>query len=269
MVIVEPTPGLKYYMDGGKKTNFDIVKKFVEKDWDMCWIYSGYEGAGKSTTCIQDAKYLDPTLDIDRICFSPEDFEEKIKRKDFLKRGNALVLDEGFILNARASMTEINRKFLSVLAECRQKNLFLFIVVPNFFDLDKNICLWRSRGLFYVYHKSMQRGYFKYFNYERKKRLYVLGKKFYNYNCVGYNLHGRFTKKFPIDEDEYKRKKLAAFEERMKEPEKTNRWTVQRDYLFKIMVESGISRTDIANKMNKEGIPLTHQAISKAIQGIS
>lgn len=262
-VQIEADGGIhEYYMDGGKKANFDSIKKFVYKDWDMCFIYSGPEGAGKSTMCFQDAKYLDPTFNIDRICFKPQDFEDKIKKENFLKKGNALVLDEGFVLNARASMTEINRKFLSVLAECRQKNLFLFIVLPNFFDLDRNLALWRSRGLFYVYHDRMERGYFKYFSYEKKKKLYIAGKKFFNYSAVRHDFIGRFPKYMVVDATDYKGRKLQAFHEKQQEKEIMNKWMVVSALLVKLLIQEGRTQQQIVEYLQGNNINLTRQAIS-------
>ncbi len=242
----------KYYMDGGVKKNFDAIRKFVEKDWDMCWIYSGYEGAGKSTMCFQHAKYLDPNFTIDQVCFAPADFEKKITTPGLLKRGSALVLDEGFVLNSRASMTEVNRRFLSILAECRQKNLYLFIVVPNFFDLDKNIALWRSRGLFYIYHAQMVRGYFRFFNYERKKHLYMSGRRFYNYRKTSHNLIGRFTKYFPMDEEDYKVRKLQAFETRQRNP-KHEKQIAQRNIAWDLLNQKGVGWVEISQVYDEWG----------------
>ena len=44
-------------MDGILKGNIDLCIKKIDKDWDMVFIYSGPEGAGKSTKCFQDAYY--------------------------------------------------------------------------------------------------------------------------------------------------------------------------------------------------------------------
>jgi ABC-type dipeptide/oligopeptide/nickel transport system ATPase subunit len=214
MVKVCPDGKDEYYMSDPLQINLDAVKDKVKKDWDMCFLIDGVEGSGKSTFGMQLAKYLDPTFDISKICFRAEDFLEKIKRHDFLKKGDCILLDEGFIINSRASMTQMNREFLGILSECRQKNLFLVIILPSFFDLDKNLALWRSRGLFHIYHESMERGYFNYYGYDKKKYLYVAGKKFYDYKKAAKDFNGRFTKYVPIDEEEYKRLKLHAFEYR-------------------------------------------------------
>jgi len=180
----------------------------------MCFLIDGVEGSGKSTLGMQIAKYLSPNFSVEHVCYTPEDFLEKIKRHNFLQKGDCILLDEGFTVNSRASMSQMNREFLGVLSECRQKNLFLIIILPSFFDLDKNLALWRSRGLFHVYHESMERGFFNYYSYEKKKYLYVTGKKFYDYKKAKKDFAGRFTKYMPINEEEYRKVKLHAFEYR-------------------------------------------------------
>ena len=44
---------------------------------------------------------------------------------------------------------------------------------------------------------------------DKKKQLYVLGKKFYNYNKPTANFRGRFYTFYPVDETEYRKKKRS------------------------------------------------------------
>jgi hypothetical protein len=98
-----------------------------------------------------------------------------------------------------------------MLAEIRQKNLFIFIVLPTFFDLDRYVALWRSRALIHIYTgKSFERGYFMFFNTERKKDLYIYGKKTYSYKMPKANFFGRFPKGYMVNEAEYRKKKLDS-----------------------------------------------------------
>lgn len=272
MVKVNPNNSTteEYYMDGVLRDNLDAVKPHVKKSWDMAFIISGIEGGGKSTLAFQCARYVSGArFTLDHVCFNVEDFMEKITRENFLLPGDSLILDEGFVINARASMTKLTRMFLSIMSECRQKQLFLFIIIPNFFDMDKNIALWRSRGLFYIYHDAMERGYFKFFSYEKKKKLYVLGKKFFNYQATKPNFIGRFTKYLPVDEEEYKRRKLKAFELRQKVTPQEDRFMHQRNLLFRKLKETGMSYQKISEYLTSNGEKLTHQAISQAVQQIA
>lgn len=198
-----------YYMDGYLKSNLDIANKTVKEDWDMFFIVDGVEGGGKSVLAQQMAYYNDNTLTMDRICFTPEEFRDTIKKA---KKYEAVIYDEAITgLSARGTMSLINKTLTSQMAQIRQKNLFVYIVLPTFFDLDKYVALWRSRALIHVYTvDNFKRGQFTFYNYDNKLKLYVNGKKFYNYSNPKPNFRGRFTKGYVVDEEEYRKKKAAA-----------------------------------------------------------
>lgn len=203
-----------YYMDGILQKNFDLAKEEIKKDWDMVFVLDGQEGAGKSVLAQQIGYYCDPQLELKRIVFSPDDFKKQVIN---CKRKNAcIIFDEAYGgLSSRKAMSDVNQGLVSMLAEIRQKNLFVIIVLPTFFDLDKYVALWRSRALVHVYADRFKRGYFKFFSYNKKKKLYVNGKKFYNYNVAQPDFIGRFTNFYPIGDKEYrekKRKSLRAYD---------------------------------------------------------
>jgi len=206
-------------MDGFLKANLDKVKTIIKKDWDMVFLYDGYEGSGKSVLAMQNCHYIDPTFNIDRICFNPRQFFKVIKNA---KPYQAVLYDEAFTgLTARAAMSLINRTLIKMLAEIRQKKLFVGIVMPTFFDLDRYVAIWRSRALIHVYMaKDFERGYFMFFNMERKKQLYVLGKKFYSYYKPQSNFKGRFTNAYVINETDYRKSKRDALMKRGSDEEK-------------------------------------------------
>ncbi len=207
------------YMDGYLKKNLDQAKKVIKKDWDMIFCVDGYEGSGKSVLAQQCAYYCDNTIDIDRITFTPQEFIDAINKAS---KFQAVVYDEAYGgMSSRAAMSEVNRSLMAVLAEIRQKNLFVFIVLPCFFELDKYAAVWRSRALLHVYTgDDFQRGFFSFYSQDRKKSLYVLGKKFYSYRQPPCNFHGRFTKGYVVDEESYRIKKNATLKARSEqEPE--------------------------------------------------
>lgn len=209
----------EYYLDGFLKDNLDIAKEVIKKDWDMIFCYDGYEGSGKSVKAMQDAYYCDPSFTIERECFTPKEFTEQILKAE---KYQAVVYDEALTgLSSKDVMGRINKALVSMLAEIRQKNLFVFIVMPTFFDLSKYVALWRSRALIHLYTaEKFKRGYFAFFNSDRKKELYIKGKKFYDYNCVKPNFKGMFTGYYPIDEEAYKKKKLDSLKNRAVESNK-------------------------------------------------
>lgn len=206
MKVFEGTPQ-EYYMDGILVSNLKIATDKIHEDWDMVFCVDGPEGAGKSVFAMQAAYFCDqsPGL-LDRMAFSAFEFRRKIKMAQPFQ---AVIYDEAHSgLNSRAAMSFINRALVSMLTEIRQKNLFVFIVLPTFFDLDKYAALWRSRALIHVYTaNSFERGYFAFYNQDRKKQLYLLGKKLYQYNVVEPNFIGRFTNHYCVDEKEYRKRK--------------------------------------------------------------
>lgn len=208
----------EFYIDGYLKSNLDIARNVIQKDWDMLFIVDGSEGSGKSVLAMQAAAYCDPTFTIDRVVFTPGTFRNAIINA---KKYQAVLYDEAYTgLSSRATMSMINRTLISMLAEIRQKNLFVFVVMPCYFDLDKYVALWRSRGLIHVYcGEGFQRGYFAFYNTDRKKDLYINGKKFYSYSKPKANFYGRFTNFYPVDEAEYRKKKKESLIDREKRAE--------------------------------------------------
>jgi len=207
-----------FYLDGYLKENLDTAKVVIRKDWDMVICYDGNEGSGKSVKAMQDAYYCDPTLTNERIVFTPYQFRKAILSA---KKYQAIVYDEAYTgLSSRATMSMINRTLISMLAEIRQKNLFVFVVMPCFFDLDKYVALWRSRALIHVYTgKNFQRGFFAFYNVDRKKDLYINGKKYYSYNKPSPNFIGRFVNYYTVDEKAYRANKKKSLIEREKRRE--------------------------------------------------
>jgi hypothetical protein len=199
----------EYYLDGYHKNALDVAKTQIKNDWDFLFAYDGMEGSGKSVKAMQDAFYCDPTLTLSSYAFTPDQFCKCIEKAE---RFSAVVYDEAHSgLNSRATMSLINRSLVSMLTEIRQKNLFVFVVLPTFFDLDKYVALWRARALIHIYSKeSFERGYFAFYNVDRKKELYLKGKKLYQYNAARPNFVGRFTNHYPLKQDVYRKLKFDA-----------------------------------------------------------
>lgn len=199
----------EFYMDGYMKAALDVAKREIKNDWDFLFVYDGVEGSGKSTAAMQHAFYCDPSLSLDRYAFTPMEFHNVVMKSD---RYQAVVYDEAWSgLNSRQAMSKINRSLISMLTQIRQKNLFVFIVLPTFFDLDKYVALWRSRALIHIYAgDNWERGSFLFFNAERKKQLYLTGKKLYDYAAVKSNFYGSFTGYIPLDIEIYKKRKYDA-----------------------------------------------------------
>lgn len=184
------------------------IKRVKEQDHMYLGLVAGLPGAGKSTFTKNAAKICDANFTADHICFTDDEFIEKTNS---FPDNSAIILDECFeSLNTKISMSSKFQRILNHLQLIRQKRHFIFLILPNFFDLSKNVAIFLANHLFVIYEKNGQRGYFLAFDREKKRELYVKGLKFQNYNAVKANFHGRFYKYDDlIDEEAYLAKKKA------------------------------------------------------------
>ena len=214
-----------------KRISIDVKKK--DRDWVA--VYDGEEGSGKSVLAMQHAKVLDPDFNIDNICFNADQFIDRLKTAP---KHSCILLDEAYnAANSRSALTEVNRAMVSVATEMRQRNLFVLIVLPTFFDLDKYFAIWRCRTLFHVYFdkKTGDRGRYVLFPKNSKKMLYLTGKKFYNYSKPHSPYPAcRFRHEYVINETDYRKKKADAFKKRTVS-NLAKRWKMQRNALVKEM----------------------------------
>lgn len=246
-----------------------IRTRVLTKDRDFVAVYDGEEGVGKSVLAQQHAKILDPNFTLDNIVFTAETFIQKIKDPE-TKKGACIILDEAFnSANSRASLTEINRSMVGLATEMRQKNLFVLMVLPSFFDLDRYFALWRCRALFHVYFTPEEERRYIAFDKDTKKLLYLAGKKSYNYTypkapfppCNFYN-------HYTVNEEEYRKKKAEAFKHRTVSF-RAKQWLEQRNTLIRHIYNNyavtyeGISSILMAGC----GIPLDPAQFSRIMEG--
>jgi ABC-type dipeptide/oligopeptide/nickel transport system ATPase subunit len=238
-----------YYMDGYLKQNLDIAVKEIAQDWDFIILVDGGEGSGKSVIAQQMAYYVDRTFTETRVVFRPEELKDAVQNA---KKYTAIVFDEARSgLNSRRAMSSVNVALTDMLAEIRQKNLFIFIVLPTFFDLDRNVALWRSKFLIHVYTTNMKRGNFMFYSSRLKKQLYVKGKKFYNYNVEKPSFLGKFTNFYCIDEVAYRKKKVESLRFYSEEANKnsTPKAIQQRNTLMTYILENKIMKVKEMEKL--------------------
>ena len=211
-----------------------IKNNVINKDRDFVIVVDGEEGSGKSVLAQQIAKELDPKFIIENVTFNADQFIDRLKKAP---KHSCIIIDEAFSsANSRSALTEVNKSLIGVATEMRQRNLFVIIVIPSFFDLDKYFALWRCRALLHVYFdREGNRGNYIIFPKNKKKYLYLNGKKFYDYSkpASPYPVC-RFNNYYTIDEEEYRKKKADAFKKRVVS-NIAKRWKLQRDALVKQM----------------------------------
>lgn len=253
------------YIDGYLKSDLDQCKKLVHDDWDMFFVIDGEEGSGKSVHAMQIASFLDPTFDIDRITYSPFAFKKSID--DNTEPYKAYLYDEGFSgMSSRRSGSYINHVLNSLFSKVRRKKLFIILVMPSFFELDKYPAIHRSRCLIHVYaDKSYKRGYFGMYSRDRKRKLYMEGKRYYNYS-VKPNYIGRFTNYYPVSEKEYRDQKEKKSTKGDVDFVDGGAFKDQRDSVIRYFADKGIKHKELAQSTQaytEAGI--TEEGIKKLI----
>jgi len=239
------------YMDGRLYKNIQqkVIPKVRKRDEDWVWIVDGPERSGKSVFSFQLAKVLDPTFCLERVCMTPEEFVKAVLKA---KKHQCVVFDEAFTgLSSRASLTEINRLLVSLMMEMGQKNLFIIIVMPTFFMLDRYVALFRAKGLFKMYMKKGKKGRWVYYNRRKKKELYLKGRKLLDYSQPKSHFRGRFLEQYTIPEQEYRQKKSDALIKKGRTT-KSETYLRQRNILLYILMEKYVKNYTRVAAMCKE-----------------
>jgi len=189
------------------------------QDFDLAVLIDGKEGSGKSVFAMQIAYFLDRdhSLDLEtQVIFTPEQFKKAVNS---LGPGKAIVWDEARAgLNRRRSTQQVNLDITDMLAECRQNNLFMVIVMPSFYDMDRNVAVHRSRLLIHCSYdfggpdnRPLRRGFFRLYNEDGKQRLFENRELRYRYPYLpNMCFDGNFPHHYLVDQEVYRRKKREA-----------------------------------------------------------
>ena len=242
--------------------------KVLETDQDRVYVITGGEGSGKSTLAQQLADELDDTFNLERIYFNSKEFAIGIRKSD---RYTAHVFDEAFNgLSSKGALSKENKNLVRLLMECRQRNLFIFIVLPSVFLLEKYVALFRSHALFHtaISKKNYKSRYFKIYNKHNKHLLYLIGKKMMSYSKPRITKKYRFYPGTTIDKEAYEKKKLDSFREGEKRDNLENDiWKRQRDIIIKNTHKLGkIKYSVMAKWLDADGVPLNPQYLSNIAQ---
>lgn len=248
-------PQIKIQLENSKS-------KVVRGDLDRIFLIDGGEGGGKSTLALQLAYHIDPTLCLDDVIFNGVDLQKRIRYLAEQKiKHKAIIFDEAFNgLSSKAALSKMNRELVRLFMECRQLNLFIFIVLPSFFLLEKYVAIFRSHCLFHVYisKKDPKVRYYKVYNKKLKKFLYINGQKHLSYYKPRNKLSYRFFGKFPptVDRDGYLDKKLKSFYDEDKKEVK-HKWMVQRDFAIqKLYIHTKLTHKELGDMFESSPEPI-------------
>lgn len=205
-----------------------LVEAAQETGGDVVIVYDGEEGSTKSTQAQQDGRFLDQTLNENRICFNPadavalhfkglpEDFDDRIDEYNEGKFPNkpweVIILDESAGLDRKKTMSVGSKDFVDFMTQSRQLHKIFLIVLPNIHMLDSYVAEHRAVALIHCFkRKRTDLGWFKWFTREDIQDMFTGDKakrKFYYPPKPAFMERANATK--PFDLTEYNKKKAQA-----------------------------------------------------------
>jgi hypothetical protein len=268
--------GKQAYIDDRLASELRLVAEELKyEDSDSVFAIDGGEGSGKSKFADIVAGFMSVELGVhyseENFCLSPSQFRAAILAA---KKNGIIIYDEAHKgMGSRRSMSEINNILNDLMMEMRQKNLFVLLVLPTFFMLDKYAAIFRTRGLFHVYRGKdpktgkRKRGFWVFFNHKYKLFLYIKGKQYFNYNCVDWpGFRGVFFKQYLIDEAKYRQKKRESFNQHAEAPRKEDNWRIQRNKaIFCLYKTLKIGAPKLTTLLSSFGLELSQSSVEDAI----
>lgn len=243
-----------------------VKESLTQKDVDFVLLIDGPERSGKSNLASQVSYYVDPSFNQSRMCLTPEEFIRAINEAS---PGQAVVYDEAYTgLSNRQTFSKINKILISMLMEMGKKNLFVIIVLPSLFYLEKYVVLHRSRALLHVLFNKGRRGLYTIYNSQKLKQLYIKGKANMSYSYPRITLPAqRFGKKSPIDWKTYEKRKIESLLLKQDKGYSNleQKQTTQRDFLLKVLKDKGMKYSQISKLFKENGIEFRRDTIRKAV----
>ncbi len=219
------------YINKTLAENLDVYAEKIVDDMHFLIIISGNDsvGNGKTTLATHVAAYLTDkinklhglknTFTSKNVAFSAA----KLVDKSFANPKYCVnLLDEGDDLTThgmKQAAVELKRYF----RKCRQLNQILIMILPSFFELPKFYALSRSHSLINVkFHGKFNRGNFDFYGPKQKKKLYLKGKRDWDYDSAKPDFNGAFFSQytfFPDLEEETKRYKKHKYQDMVDDSE--------------------------------------------------
>lgn len=157
------------YLDSKITKALDSMQKRVKaRDKDSVCLVTGGEGNGKSSLSILMANYLDDNFSASEQVVM--DHEDLIRTADDLDNYQSIVFDEGIeSLLSRNHGKSRNKMMIEWFREVRAKNLFIFVNMPEFKEVEKPIRDDRAHMLV----RCMKQGWAHFYNESRMNEIIV------------------------------------------------------------------------------------------------
>ena len=232
------------YMDGYLYKNLEMLADKITKDMTFLGIIfsSTLEvGTGKSVFATQigeawteliNKKYkINLNFEVDNVVWRPKELMERAFQ---VPKYSYVLLDEWEDSHYWSELGITLRQFFR---KCRQLNLFIMCIIPNWFQLPLNYAI--SRSIFAIdvrFNNNLDRGFFSFYNFPSKRILYIQGKKNHNYKISRPTFYGRFPDGYGVDELSYRKKKFEdMIRSEQEEPEKFNKQQIENRLNIKIL----------------------------------
>lgn len=233
-------------------------EKINHEDSEFWMMFGGETGCGKSLLAMRCGYIIDPTINLDRICFSHADFIRAVRNAE---KGQVIIVDEAIsVFFTRNAMTKAGREIAAFTDQIRQKNLCIILCAPRVLTIEEG-ALEKLKGYFHVWESRKDRKTFKgnvalYVNFQKKKKIDHLVQylrkrkkqphKYFVSPKPSARMKGSLINKkvwYPVDEKAYRKKKdsvLEKYEEDCREELGSNdkRWLEQRDKAIYALYES-------------------------------
>jgi hypothetical protein len=177
-----------------------IYKRVLFEDEDGVVFIVAPPGYGKSSLALLMAKYIDPTIDDNRIIFNLDELKDFLtlaakelkKEKDSeLKgelyksklKGKTVILDEGvFMLFSGDAMSKDGKTIQKLFSIIRALNLMMFVNATNFRKVNKGVKEDRIIGLIRI----IRKGVIEFYSKKRIRKIKIMEQNIY-FGRAAYN----------------------------------------------------------------------------------
>lgn len=232
----------------------DLAKVIVKDMTFLGVIYSSTleVGTGKSVLATQmgeawgyimkEMHNIDLPFTTNNIVWRPK---QLIERSFQVPKYSYILLDEW---EDAHYWSELGMTFRQFFRKCRQLNLFIMVIIPNWFQLPIFYAVGRSVFAIDVrFETGFTRGYFSFYAFPTKRRLYIEGKKTHWYGVVKPDFVGRFGDGYGVPRSEYleaKAQDLRDYE--ATEPQRKTEAILKEELYFKLKQNPELSTKILA-----------------------